>query len=131
MYQSDLTRDITTAVQRALRQHFDARPAVDGLQYSDELLRVLPAMRGAPPATTAMLLQRYQAPLQQALCRNHRPRQQGASIADQLDDLTRAVLMAVGTTEGLSIESAVGMALVLHRRGLASLCALPAVDGMS
>ncbi len=47
-----------------------------------------------------------------------------ATDAGQLHDLTRAVLVT-GAAEGMSIEAGVGIALVLHTRGLAQFCALP------
>jgi hypothetical protein len=124
MDQTDLWRDITTSVQRALQARLDRRDPASLMRYSDALLATLPGVSGLPP-TTAGLLRRYHTPLHQELCRGTQPRAMAAPIADELRDLTRAVLVTIGTTEGVSIEAAVGLALVLYTRGVAPFCALP------
>jgi hypothetical protein len=63
--------------------------------------------------------------LLQEVCRGTQPRTTAATVADELNDLTRAVILTVGTTEGISIEAAVGLALVLYKRGVARFCAVP------
>jgi hypothetical protein len=125
MYQSEMSRDIATTVHHALQEHFERRTDAGSTQYSDGLLARLPRSSGSSPTTTAALLRRYQIPLQQALCQNKQPRFNAATREDELSDLTRAVLVTVGATEGISIEAAVGIALVLYKRGVAPFCAIP------
>jgi hypothetical protein len=36
-------------------------------------------------------------------------------------------MLTIGSTEGVSIEAAVGLALVLYKRGVIPFCALPTV----
>jgi hypothetical protein len=125
MYQSDISRDIAITVHRALQEHLERRTEASSMQYSDDLLALLPGLGNSSPANTAMLLRRYQTPLQEALCHNNRPRFMAATVEEELGDLTRAVLATVGSAEGISIEAAVGMALVLYKRGVAPFCAMP------
>ena len=76
--------------------------------------------------TTAAVLGRYHLRLRQELCRGNQPRVTGATVEDELRELTRAVLVTAGAREGVSVEAAVGLALVLYNRGVAPFCALPA-----
>lgn len=124
MDHSKIWHDITASVQYALRPGLDRR-TVEGLSArSDALLSMLPGVTGAQLVTTAGFLQRYDATLHHELCRGTRPSSSAGAVADQLHELTRAVLVT-GASEGMSIEAAVGIALVLHKRGLAQFCATP------
>jgi hypothetical protein len=126
MAQTDLWQDITTTVQRALDARLDQRTEAGLVRHSDALLTQLAGLRGSQQLTTRSLLRRYATPLHHELCRGQHPRAAGASVTEELCDLTRAMLVTVGATEGVSIEAAVGLALVLYKRGVVSFCAVPA-----
>ncbi len=126
MNQTTIWHDITTTVQRALDARLDQFTEAGLVRHSDALLAQLAGLRGAQQLTTRVLLRRYDTPLHHELCRGQHPRAAGASVRDELCDLTRAVLITVGATEGMSIEAAVGLALVLYTRGVVPFCAMPA-----
>ena len=125
MYQTDIWRAITTSVQQALAGCLDLLDAATLARRSDALLARLPGVSGSQPATMAVFLRRYHTRLQKELCRADRPGTGAATIEDDLRALTRAMLVTVGSGEGVSVEVAVGMALVLCTRGIALFCALP------
>ncbi len=125
MEQTDIGRDITTAVQRALAARLDQLGEAGLVRHSDALLAQRAGLRGSQQLTTRVLLRRYDTPLHQELCRGQHPRAAGARVTDELCELTRAVLGTVGATEGVSIEAAVGRALVLYKRGIGLFCAVP------
>ena len=125
MYQSDISRDITASVDQALEAGLERLTEAGLVRHSDALLTRLPGSAGAQWATTATLLGRYHKRLHQQLCMAQQPRRlPAASLREELRELTRAVLVTVGIGEGISVEAAVGMAFVLHRRGIANFCAL-------
>jgi hypothetical protein len=125
MKQTTMQRDITTAVQRALLERRDLHATAGLVRQSDALLATLPSVRGSQQPTTAGFLWRYHTPLHQELCHGTQPHAPATTVEDELQDLTRAVLVTVGTSEALSIDAAVGLALVLYTRGLAPFCAVP------
>ena len=59
------------------------------------------------------------------MCRADQPHVDATRSEDDLRELTRAVLVTVGSGEGVSVETAAGMALVVYRRGIVSFCVLP------
>lgn len=124
MYQTQLWHDITISVRRALEQRLDLLSDARLVQRSDALLATMPSLGGSQPTTTAGLLQRYDTPLHQAVCWDNQPRLTSATVADELRDLTRAMILTLGPTEGVSIDAAVALALVLYTRGVAPFCAL-------
>lgn len=124
MNHTRIWHDITASVQYALRPGLDGLTEEGLIARSDALLSMLPSVGGAQLVTTTGFLRRYDTTLHHELCRGTRPYSSAEGIADQLHDLTRAVLVT-GAAEGMSIEAAVGIALVLHKRGLAQFCALP------
>ncbi len=126
MNQTTIWHDITTTVQRALAARLDRLTEAGLVHHSDALLTQLAGLRGAQQLTTRILLRRYDTPLHHELCRGQHPRAGGANVTEELCDLTRAVLVTVGATEGMSIEAAVGLALVLYKRGVVSFCTQPA-----
>jgi hypothetical protein len=125
MYQTQLWNDITTAVRHALDERLDLLSDARLVQHSDALLATMPSLSGSQPTTTAGLLRRYDTSLHQAVCWDKQPRLTSATVADELRDLTRAVILTLGSTEGVSIDAAVALALVLYARGIAPFCALP------
>ncbi len=125
MYQAVIRQDIITSVDRALAARHDQLNEAAMVRRSDSLLATLPGVSGARAATTAMLLRRYHAPLRRELCQGNQPRVGAMAVEDELQELTRAVLVTIGIGEGISIEAAVGMALALHKRGVGPFCALP------
>jgi hypothetical protein len=124
MYQTTIWHDVTTAVDHAVREHLDRLPEVMLMQHSDGLLARLPGVGGARLVTTSAFLQHYHVTLHDELCRGTHPHSVAATAAGQLHDLTRAVLVS-GAAEGMSIEAAVGIALVLYKRGVMPFCAQP------
>lgn len=116
--------DITTSIQYALQERLVGLPEERLIARSDALLVMLPGVSGAQALTTATFLQHYDTALVHELCRGTRPYALAATDAGQLHDLTRAVLVS-GVAEGISVEAAVGIALVLHTRGLTQFCAVP------
>lgn len=127
MHHTEIWQDINTAVQRTIGEGLHLLDEGDLIERSDRLLINLPIVGGAQP-TTALLLRRYQTPLQQELCQGGRPRLTSASVEDELREITRAVAATMGGDEGLSIESCALLALVLHQRSLDRFCATPAMS---
>lgn len=125
MNQPTIWQDIATSVQRALGERLDLIPEDDLVQRSDTLLAQLPSLSGSQPISTALFLRRYHTALRQEMCQGAQPRMISASVEDELRDLARAVMLTIGSTEGVSVEAAVGLALVLYKRGVIRLCALP------
>lgn len=125
MYQTDLWHDITISVRRALDEQRDRLSETRLVEHSDTLLASMPSLGGAHQTTTAALLRRYDAALHQAMCLDKQPRRTSASVVDELRDVTRAMILTLGPTEGVSTDAAVALALVLYSRGIASFCALP------
>ena len=127
MYQTNIWQDITTSVNQALDVRLDLLDEVSLVRRSDALHTRLPGLTGSRSTTTAMLLGRYHTPLHKELCRAQQPRVMAATVEDDLREITRAVLLTVGIGEGVSVEAAVGMALVLYKRGVVRFCAQPAL----
>jgi hypothetical protein len=123
MYQTDIWRDIMTSVHQALAGRLDRLSEVSLMQRSDALLARLPGVTGAQVATTALLLRRYNTGLHTELWCAQGTRNRAVTIEGKLGELTRAVLVTVGIGEGVSVEAAVAMALVLYKRGVVPLCA--------
>lgn len=125
MNQPTTWQDITTSVHRALREQLDLMPEDGLVQRSDLLLAQMPRHSGSQPISTALFLRRYHTALHQEMCEGTQPRMNSASVEDELRDLTRAVMLTIGSTEGVSVEAAVGLALVLYKRDIIQFCALP------
>lgn len=126
MHHSAIWDDINTAIHAALSQGLHQLDETDLIERSDTLLASLPVVGNQQP-TTALLFRRYQTTLQQELCSGRQPRMSYDSPEAELRDLTRAVVVTLDTSEGISVENAVVMALIMHKRGLASFCAQPAL----
>lgn len=124
MDRTELWHDITRCVQDALHARLVGLSEDWLMARSDSLLAMKPGISGAQQLTTTDFLEHYDIALYHELCRGTLPRSTATSVASQLHDLTRAVLVS-SPAEGLSIDAAVGIALVLHTRGLAQFCALP------
>ncbi|HEY0607496.1 MAG TPA: hypothetical protein VGD58_31550 [Herpetosiphonaceae bacterium] len=127
MNQTTTWQDIATSVQRAIGEHLDLIPEDGLVQRSDMLLTRLPRHSGSQPISTALFLRRYHMALHQELCQGVQPRIISATVEDELRDLTRAVMLTIGSSEGVSVEAAVGLALVLYKRGVTRFCALSTV----
>lgn len=125
MHHSQIVQDIHTAVHHALVDRLHLLDESDLVERSDALLETLPVMGGEQPST-ALLLRRYDVELHRELCHGTAPRVQAGSVEDELREITRAVVVSMGGDEGLPVESAALIALVLQRRGLARFCAVPA-----
>jgi hypothetical protein len=125
MYEMNVLQDIVIGVQHALARQLDRLDEASLMQQSDAFLATLPGARGAHLTTTAELLRRYDAPLHEILCWNQQPRSASATVGDELRDLARAIVLTLGPTEGISVDSAVSLALVLHKRGVGSFCTQP------
>ncbi len=124
MNHTRIWHDISTSVQYALQERLPGLVEERLIARSDALLLMLPGVAGVEQLTTASFLRHYDTALYHELCRGTQLSSSATSVAGQLHDLTRAVLVA-GAAEGLSSEAAVAIALVLHTRGLAQFCAVP------
>lgn len=125
MHHSQIVQDIHTAVHHALVDRLHELDEADLVERSDALLESLPVMGDEQPST-ALLLRRYDLELHRELCQGSAPRIQAGSVEDELRELTRAVVVTMGGDEGLPVEGAALIALVLYRRGLTRFCATPA-----
>jgi hypothetical protein len=126
MNQTTIWQDIGASVHQAILERLDLLPEEGLVQRSDSLLARLPSHVGSQPISTGLFLRRYHTLLHEQVCRGTHPRTISASLEDELRDLTRAVILTVGVTEGVSVEAAVGLALVLYKQGIIPFCALPA-----
>ncbi|HEX6291794.1 MAG TPA: hypothetical protein VFZ66_21590 [Herpetosiphonaceae bacterium] len=124
MHHSEIWQDINAAVHQAVRDRLFQLDENDLIERSDALLENVPVVGGAQPST-ALLLRRYHTQLHQELCVGSQPRATFGSIEDELRELTRAVMVTVDADEGISVESAVLLALILQKRGLTNFCARP------
>jgi hypothetical protein len=127
MHHSQIVEDINTAVHQALAEGLHELDEMDLISRSDALLMNLPIVGGAQP-TTALLLRRYHMQLHSELCLGQQPRIRVATVEDELRELTRAVIVTMGGAEGLSVEAAALIALVMQKRGLARFCTLPSTS---
>jgi hypothetical protein len=123
MHHSEIWQDINAAVHHAVRQQLFQLNERDLIERSDDLLINLPVVSGTQPST-ALLLRRYHTQIHQELCAGNQPRSSFTSLEDELRELTRAIMVSIGD-EGISVENAVLLALILHKRGLATFCAQP------
>jgi hypothetical protein len=124
MHHSEIWQDINDAVHMAVRDRLFQLTENDLIERSDDLLAGLPVVGRAQPST-ALLMRRYHTQLRHELCAGNQPRATFGSLEDELRELTRAVMVTIDADEGISIENAVLLALVLHKRGLATFCAQP------
>ena len=125
MHHMQIVEDINNAVHRALTENLHELDEMDLISSSDASLMNLPIVGGSQP-TTALLLRRYHTQLHSELCQGHQPRIRVETVEDELRELTRAVVVTMGGAEGMSIEGAVLIALVIQKRGLTTFCNLPA-----
>jgi len=124
MHHSEIWQDINTAVHQAIRDRLFQLSENDLIERSDDLLANLPVVGGKQPST-ALLLRSYHTQLHQELCDGNQPRATFGSLEDELRELTRAVVVTIEADEGISVENAVLLALVLHKRGIVTFCARP------
>ncbi len=125
MAYSQIVQDINTAVHHAIADGLYELGETDLIERADALLATLPIAGGAEP-TTVLLLRHYHMQLQAELCHGRRPWAQFDTVEGELRELTRGVMATMGGDEGISVETAVLIALVLHVHGIAKFCALPA-----
>lgn len=125
MNQTTIWQEITSSVHQAVRERLDLLPEEGLVERSDSLLSRLPSIEGSQPISTGLFLRRYHAPLHLQVCQGTHPRTSSSTVEDELRDLTRAIILTVGVTEGISVEAAVGLALVLYKQGIIPFCALP------
>lgn len=129
MYNLQIWKDINAAVRAAMLDNLHEQDEDDLVEQSDALLATLPVVGKDQPSTLA-LLKRYQGRLQQELCIGRQPRiAEFHLVQEELVEITRGVMVAIEGSEGISIESAVYLALVLRARGLADFCATPPPSG--
>jgi hypothetical protein len=124
MHHSPIMQDVDAVVERAILDQLHLLSEVEITRRSDGLLRNLPMMDGPAP-TTALLLRRYRVPLHAELCDGNRPRLRADDAGEQLRELTRAVLVTIGAREGVPVEAAMLIGLLLLKRGVATFCAQP------
>jgi hypothetical protein len=124
LMQLEIWRTIDTAVRNALQDGVDAWSERQLLRRVDQLLLGMPSVGGSPPTATA-LLRRHHARLQHELCNGRDPRPLPDDIEERTRELTRAVLVSISASEGVSIEVAVLLGLAVQAGGLARLCVMP------
>ncbi len=124
MQYSQIVQDINIAVRQALAENLYQLSEDQLIQHADDLLKRLPIVGDVEP-TTELLMNHYHTELHAELCENHQPRVRLETVEDELRELTRAVMATMGSDEGLSIETAVMLGLVLYKHGLAKFCAYP------
>lgn len=122
---SQIVQDINTAVHYALAARLHLLDETNLIERADSLLATMPVVEGAQP-TTASLLRRYHSRLQAELCQGRQPRARFDTVEGELRELTRGVMATMGADEGISVETAAVIGLVLHVRGITKFCALPA-----
>lgn len=125
MHHSQIWEDISTGVDAALANGLHLLDENDLIDRADRLFANVPTAGGTQP-TTALLLRKYHAQLHAELCTGSRPRAHFETLDDELRELTRAVVVAVDSSEGTSIETSVLLGLIIYQRGLAHFCARPA-----
>ena len=123
MSRPQIWQDIADAVRRAIDDNLATLDEDDLVERSDAVLDNLPAVADEQ-TTTGLLLRRYRRELHGELCSGPRARTTYGSLAEELTDLTRAVVLSIQWNEGISTESAVLLALVLRAQGLDRFCAL-------
>lgn len=123
MSRPQIWQDIADAVRRAIDDNLDSLDESDLVDRSDAVLDTMPAVAGEQ-ASTGLLLRRYRRELHGELCNGSRARNMYGSLEEELTDLTRSVVVTIEWSEGISIESAVLLALVLRAQGLDQFCAL-------
>ncbi len=125
MYNLEIWKDINAAARAAILDDLHELDEDDLLERSDALLATLPVVGKEQPSTSA-LLKRYQGRLQQELCIGTQPRiAEFHLVQEELVEITRGIMVVIEGSEGISIESALHLALVLRARGLANFCATP------
>lgn len=125
MHHSQIWEDILTGIDSAIDNGLHLLDERDLIDRADRLFENVPVAGGTQP-TTALLLRRYHQQLHSELCVGSRPRARFDTLQDELRELTRAVVVAIQSNEGISIETSVLIALVLQKRGIANFCAQPA-----
>ena len=121
----EIWQTIIQTVDAALDDNLHYLDEHDLMRRADELLLNLPIVGGAQP-TAALLLRRYRSALQHELCQGREPRQLPSGIEDEVGELTRVVMVVMGGHEGMSVDVAVLLALVIRVRGVQQLCETPA-----
>jgi hypothetical protein len=124
MHHSPIMQDINAVVDQAIDDRLHLRSEAEVIRRCDALLRNLPGTSGPAP-TAGFLLRRYASQLRAELCAGGRPRLNDGTVEEQLRELTRAVLVTIGVSEGLPVEAAMLLGLILLKRGVATFCAQP------
>ena len=116
---------IDEAVHDALLDGLHLLDQDDLLYRADDLLRRMPSVNGTPP-TGSLLLRRYRGSLQKELCLGREPRPMSEVVEDEVREITRAVMVSAGLSEGFSVDTAVLLALAIRAGGVEAFCATPA-----
>lgn len=125
MSSRDIVDTINQAVRDALLDGAHLLSERELTERADDLLSRMPVVGGAQP-TTGLLLRRYRGALQKELCVGRQPRPMPEIVEDEVRELTRAVIVAIESHEGFSVDISVLLALVIRTGGLAEFCAVPA-----
>jgi len=123
MSRPQIWQDIADAARNAIDANLHTLDEDDLVDRSDAVLDNLPTVADEQ-ATTGLLLRRYRRELHSELCSGSRARTTYGSLEEELTDLTRAVVVTIEWGEGISLESAVLLALVLRAQGIDRFCAL-------
>ncbi|MBA3946321.1 MAG: hypothetical protein H0X37_17370 [Herpetosiphonaceae bacterium] len=124
MDELELIETLNGAVHKALLNNYHTLSEHQLLELSDQLLVDMPTLGGTAP-TAAVLLRHYHSTLHRELCIGQTPRSIPYVIEDEVRMLTRAVMVAIETQEGIPVDASVLLALTLRARGIDKLCAMP------
>ncbi len=125
MDELELIETLNGAVHKALLNNYHTMSEYQLLELSDQLLVDMPTLGGAAP-TAALLLRHYHSALHRELCIGQTPRPIPYVIEDEVRMLTRAVMVAIETQEGIPVDASVLLALALRAGGIDKLCGMPA-----
>ena len=124
MDELELIETLNGAVHKALLNNYHTLSERQLLELADKTLIDMPTLGGVAP-TAAVLLRHYQSALHRELCIGQTPRPIPYVIEDEVRMLTRAVMVAIETQEGIPVDASVLLALALRARGVDHLCAMP------
>ncbi len=126
MHRLELLETIDESVRQAIADGDHKLSQQQLFARADSQLRQLPVAGGSPP-TAGLLLRRHHVALRKELCIGGDPRPMPERLEDEVRELTRAVIVAVGVGEGFSVETAVLLALGIRAGGLDQMCSVRAM----
>ena len=124
MDELELVETLNGEVHKALLNNYHTLSEQRLIELANGALMDMPTLDGNAP-TAGLLLRHYHSALHRELCSGQTPRPMPYVIEDEVRMLTRAVMVAIETQEGISVEASVLLALAIRAGGVAKLCAMP------